>query len=350
MTEQITRRNFLARSAQYGAAGAAVLGAPRLLERPLAAARPTTARLGKASLQLSWIENVEFDGSYIAYTKGYYEDAGLDVTLISGGPNVAEMAVLSSGKALIALADSVVDATAFDQGEDIRVIGAGYQKSPYAIMSMAKAPILNPKGMIGKRIGVPAGDLNGWQAFLKINGIPYDKVKSVPVQFDPSVLPAGEVEGFISYYQEEPSELAAKGYKVHVFLWEDYGFHVLTETYACRASSLTDPTERAQLVAMMTGEIRGYQDAVKDPAYGAKLTVDVFGKSLGLALAEQTNEAKRAIPLIVTPDTKAHGLFWMTPQKVAQTIETLKVAGVKCQTSMFTNEILRDIYKGHSSI
>jgi len=328
-----------------------MLGAPKLADvRPASVATGKTKSLGKASLQLSWIENVEFDGSYIAATKGYYKDAGLDVTLLSGGPNVAELAVVSSGKALIGLADSVVNATANNQAADLKVIAAGYQKSPYAMMSMAKAPLKTPKDMIGKRIGVPAGDLNGWDAFLKINGIPTDKVHSVPVQFDPSVLPAGEVDGFISYFQEEPSELAAKGYKVYVFLWEDYGFHILTETYAVKASALRNAAQRAQIVAMMTGEIRGYQDAVKNPAYGAKLTVDVYGKSLGLALAEQTNEAKRAIPLIVTADTKKHGLFWMTPQKVQQTIETLKIAGVHASASMFTNEILQEIYKGRSSI
>lgn len=351
MSETFSRRTFLTRSAQYGAAGAAMLGAPRLVGvHPASVATGRTKSLGKANLQLSWIENVEFDGSYIAVTKGYYKDAGLDVTLLSGGPNVAELAVVSSGKALVGLADSVVNATANNQGADLKVIGAGYQKSPYAMMSMAKNPIKTPKDMIGKRIGVPAGDLNGWDAFLKINGIPVGRVHSVPVQFDPSVLPAGEVDGFISYFQEEPSELAAKGYKVYVFLWEDYGFHILTETYAVKASALADAAQRAQIVALMTGEIRGYQDAVKDPAYGAKLTVDVFGKSLGLALAEQTNEAKRAIPLIVTPDTTAHGLFWMTPQKIHQTIQTLKVAGVHASASMFTNEILQEIYKGRSSI
>lgn len=351
MSQTFSRRTFLARSAQYGVAGAALLSAPKLLDvRPATAAARQKAMLGKANLQLSWIENVEFDGSYIAATKGYYTDAGLNVTLLSGGPNVAELAVVASGKALVGLADSVVNATANNQGADLKVIAAGYQKSPYAMMSMAKNPIKTPKDMIGKRIGVPAGDLNGWEAFLKINGIPLGKVHSVPVQFDPSVLPAGEVDGFISYFQEEPSELAAKGYKVFVFLWEDYGFHILTETYAVKASALANATQRAQIVALMTGEVRGYQDAVKDPAYGAKLTVDVFGKSLGLALAEQTNEAKRAIPLMVTPDTQKHGLFWMTDQKVAETIKTLKVAGVKTEASMFTNEILEEIYKGKSRI
>ena len=353
MSEILSRRTFLTRGAQYGVAGAAVLGAPRRLNVPgsrLGANGSGAAKLGKAALQLSWIENVEFDGSYIADTKGYYTAAGLNVTLLSGGPNVADLAVLESGKALVALADSVVDATANNQGANLKVIGAGYQKSPYAMMSMAKSPIKTPHDMIGKRIGVPAGDLNGWDAFLKINNIPTSKVHSVPVQFDPSVLPAGEVDGFISYYQEEPSELAAKGYKVHVFLWENFGFHILTETYAVTAASLKDRTKRAQIVALMTGEIRGYQDAAKNPAYGAKLTVTKYGKNLGLSLAEQTTEAVRAIPLIVTSDTKAHGLFYMTPQKVNQTVQTLKVAGVKCKASMFTNEILDEIYKGKSHI
>ena len=128
MSEILSRRTFLTRGAQYGVAGAAVLGAPRRLNVPgsrLGANGSGAAKLGKAALQLSWIENVEFDGSYIADTKGYYTAAGLNVTLLSGGPNVADLAVLESGKALVALADSVVDATANNQGANLKVIGAG---------------------------------------------------------------------------------------------------------------------------------------------------------------------------------------------------------------------------------
>lgn len=357
MSLPVTRRGFI----RCGVGAALLGGAPTLLGACGSSSKPspkahagagssTRRNLGSAALQLSWIMNVEFDGSYIAATKGYYRDAGLDVRLLSGGPNVAELAVVASGKALVGLGDSVITATANNQGGDLKIIGAGYQKAPYAMMSMADKPIKTPQDMIGKRIGVPAGDLNGWDAFLKINHIPTDKVTNVPVQFDPSVLPAGEVDGFISFYQEEPSELAAKGDKTYVFLWEDYGFHILMETYTVTAAALNDPTQRAKIVALMTGEIRGWQDAVKEPAYGAKLTVNTFGKNLGLSLAEQTTEAKRALPLIVTPVTKAHGLFYMTSEAVDQTIRTLRVAGVNASADMFTNEILDEIYHGKTSI
>src|SRR5260370_14870561 len=60
---------------------------------------------GAASLRLLWLENVEFAGSYIADTNGYYKAAGFSsFTLISGGPTATPVETdLVAGKALFGI-------------------------------------------------------------------------------------------------------------------------------------------------------------------------------------------------------------------------------------------------------
>jgi len=54
--------------------------------------------IGAGNLRLPWVENVEFAGSYIADTNGYYKDAGFSsVTLMAGGPNVSQDSVVTAG-------------------------------------------------------------------------------------------------------------------------------------------------------------------------------------------------------------------------------------------------------------
>ena len=53
---------------------------------------------------------------------------------------------------------------------------------------------------------------------------------------------------------------------------------------------------------------------------------------------------------IVSPDTQKHGIFWMTPELVQETITTLAAGGVKATPEMFTNELLEEIYGGKNSI
>lgn len=360
------RRLFLSRAFQ-GGAGAVALGLTggSLLAacgstKSAATSSPTTVgsasgspapnSLGSASLQLDWIEDIEFAGSYIAKTNNYYSQAGLDVSLLAGGPTTSVEPIVVAGKALVGLSGPDITSQAIDNGAKLTIIGAQMQKAPQAIMSLAKSPIENPQGMIGKKIGVQAGNLISFKAFLKINNIPESKVDIVPVQFDPSPLAAGTVDAWYSFITNEPFLLAAKGVATHTWLMYDYGYKLYSGTYCVLSSSLQDATKRSQIKALMTGEILGWQKAFADPSLAANLTVNVYGKSNGLDVPTQTKELAAYEPLFLTSTTKAHGLFWLDPADVSQNVSTLSVMGIKSSTSYFDNSILQEILQGRSSL
>ena len=121
------------------------------------------ADLGTLNYQLSWIKNVEFAGAYIADTKGYYKAAGFSaVNLIAGGPvgQPAEV-VVAAGKALVGISSPDITAAAITKGAQLVIIGAQYQKNPFAIMSPGPAPIKTPEDMFGKKIGRPGDQRAG---------------------------------------------------------------------------------------------------------------------------------------------------------------------------------------------
>ena len=45
-----------------------------------------SASLTKVSIQLQWVPQAQFAGYFAALDLGYYKAAGLDVTLLNGGP------------------------------------------------------------------------------------------------------------------------------------------------------------------------------------------------------------------------------------------------------------------------
>ena len=53
----------------------------------------------KVTLQLKWVTQAQFAGYYVAQDKGFYKDAGLDVTLKAGGPDLAPEQVIAGGGA-----------------------------------------------------------------------------------------------------------------------------------------------------------------------------------------------------------------------------------------------------------
>ena len=69
----------------------------------LGAALPAAAQ-DKVTLQLKWVTQAQFAGYYVAQAKGFYKDAGLEVTIMPGGPDINPQQVLAGGGA-----DVVVD-------------------------------------------------------------------------------------------------------------------------------------------------------------------------------------------------------------------------------------------------
>ena len=67
--------------------GAASAGAPSTA--PSAAGSPagSAAALDEVRLQLQWAPQAQFAGYFAAQEQGYYEAAGLKVTLLDGGPD-----------------------------------------------------------------------------------------------------------------------------------------------------------------------------------------------------------------------------------------------------------------------
>ncbi|MFT5743707.1 MAG: NitT/TauT family transport system substrate-binding protein, partial [Paracoccaceae bacterium] len=58
---------------------------------------------GSVTLQLQWVTQSQFAGYYVAQDMGFYEEEGLDVTILSGGPDIAPPQVLAGGGADVML-------------------------------------------------------------------------------------------------------------------------------------------------------------------------------------------------------------------------------------------------------
>ncbi|WP_084010992.1 ABC transporter substrate-binding protein [Pseudofrankia sp. DC12] len=354
VTTGFDRRSFLRRGAGMAAGAAALgIGGSELLAAcgssgsggsSAASSGPTS--FGALTYRLSWIKNVEFAGAYIADQKGYYKSAGFtSVNLIAGGPSATPQdADVATGKAFVGVSAPDITGAAILQGAPIKIIGAQYQKNPFAIMSLASKPIKTPQDMIGKKIGVQATNESVWSAFLAANGIDPSKIDKVPVQFDPTPLTTGQVDGWFSFVTNEPNLLKVKGIDTTTFLLADFKYPLVSETYMVTTDTLKK--DKDKIKAFLTAEIKGWHDQIAAPGTGASLAATVYGKDQGLDTAEQTLEAKAQNELLVTADTKANGLFTITPALIAENIATLKLAKVDITADqLFDTSIIDELYK-----
>jgi ABC-type nitrate/sulfonate/bicarbonate transport system substrate-binding protein len=343
----ITRKEFLARGAG-GLAAAGFLGT--LGEPAFAATRRVTAGT-QATFQLGWIANVENMGEYVGDKKGYYDAEGVDVNIVPGGPGVSVEPLVASGKALVGLSSADYTARARLSGAKLKVVGTTLQKNPSAVMSLAKNPIHTPHDLVGKKLGLQQTSYATYDALFKANGIDPKSITYVPVQYDPAPLVSGQVDAFASFQTNQPIQLAQQGIKTVTFLLADYGYNTFADAFVVSEKTLADPDARETAKKIIRATIRGWQDALKNPAAAAAVVVSGPGKNLGLKLKDQVLTAKAEVPLVRTPTTLEHGLMWMDPAGIALNMASMKHIGITIKpTDLFTNEILQEIYHGRNHV
>ncbi|WP_234753547.1 ABC transporter substrate-binding protein [Arthrobacter ramosus] len=337
-----------------GAGALAVAGGSLLAACGAATTSSSTVSSGAASgtvgLQLVFIKNVQFAGSYFADQNGYWKNLGLNVNLMAGGPNLTVEPVVQSGKALVGITHTAQAVKAIINGADLQIIGTGFQKNPFVLISRAAAPIKTPQDLAGKKIGVQALDLPVFTAFLTANKIDKSTFTIVPLQSDPTPLVTGELDGIMGFYSNEPNFLRIKGVEPYNLLFDSFNYPLMEEAYIVKKSNLQDPAKRAQIVALMQGESKGWLDAVASVDKAADLAVNNYGKDLKLDTSQQVLAMKSEVDLVVTADTKAHGLFWMTDTLINGTVNSLKLGGVEATKDMFTLDVLNDVYKGKATV
>jgi ABC-type nitrate/sulfonate/bicarbonate transport system substrate-binding protein len=302
--------------------------------------------LGDITVQLSWIKNAEFAGEFFADSKGYYKDAGFSKVTLTPGPTSTENLV-ASGKADFGLSNSVSTAQAISNEQaPLKVIGTTYQKNPFTILSIAdKGNIKTPQDMVGKKIGVQAPNATLFDALLKANGIDKKDVKIVPVQFDPSVLTDGQVDGFLAYVTNESIIVQDQGLKVTNLPFADNGLPFVAESIIATDETIAKKPDVVK--AFLEAEIKGWKDACADPKAGAKLAVDTYGKTLKLEMDKEVKQAElQCSDLIATDETKANGTFTISDKMKEENIATLKNAGVTISADdLFDTSILDKLLK-----
>ncbi|MCU1480709.1 MAG: transporter substrate-binding protein [Subtercola sp.] len=355
ITKQFDRRGFLRIGGLSALAvgGAAVLAAcstgSSTSTSTTAAAAGTTAApgsLGTIALQLSWIKNIEFAGEYFATEKGYYTDAGFEaVTLLAGGGQTGAEEALLSGQALVGLSSPSITGPSVEQGAALKIIASTYQKNPFCLLSLAeKTPIKTVADLKGKKIGVQSGgNQTIFEGFLAANGLTDADVTLVTTQYDISPLETGAYDAHMSYTTNEPILAAKDGFTPVVLAFADNGLPFVAETFTVTQDTIDN--KRDLLKAFLVAEIKGWTDAVKDPAQSATYAVTKYGADQDLDQTEQTSEATAQNALIVTADVNSNGLFTMSDDLIAENIKSLTSMGTTVTADqLFDMSLIKEVY------
>lgn len=311
------------------------------------------ASFGDISVQYSWIKNEEFAGEFYAYENGYYDEAGFAEVSGIAGPDTG-VAKLLSGTVQVALSDAAsVGAAVAEQDAPLKIIGATFQKNPFTILSLAEGgDIATPEDLIGKKIGVQDSNASVFAALLAANDIDPSEVEIVPVDFDPTPLINGEVDGFMAYLTNEAITVEMAGYPVTNLAYAENGLPYVAETFTVTDQYLAE--NRELLKAFLIAEIKGWTDTFTAPVDDTvSLVTDYYNESAAagdLTFGELDPKkvaagiAAQAL-LISTDETEANGLFTISDDLKKQTLASLATSGWDLEADdLFDTSIIDEIY------
>lgn len=105
----------------------------------------------------NWFAEPQHGGFFAAVVDGIYEDYGLDVEIIQGGPQVAGRALLVAGRVELAMTDAAALLYARDQDIPLVSIFGTFQTLPQGLMFHAEEPLKDFSDLAGRRVAVSPG-------------------------------------------------------------------------------------------------------------------------------------------------------------------------------------------------
>ncbi|MDH3681965.1 MAG: ABC transporter substrate-binding protein [Acidimicrobiia bacterium] len=109
--------------------------------------------LTPVNLQLQWFTQAQFAGYYAAVDQGFYEDAGLDVTILEGGVDIVPASVLDSGAADFAVSWVPRGLVPREEGVNITNIAQIFQRSATLQVAFADSGISSVDDLAGRNVG-----------------------------------------------------------------------------------------------------------------------------------------------------------------------------------------------------
>ncbi|AJE45756.1 NMT1/THI5-like domain-containing protein [Celeribacter indicus] len=289
-------------------------------------------------MQAAWINDAEFAGYFLGIDEGYYAEEGLDLTYLSGGPDVIPESTIIAGRADLALTtpDTTIKAIA-DQGAPLKIIGAQYQKNPIGIVSLVSNPINEPQELIGKTLAVPPVNVISVNAMLALNGIDPSEVNIVPYAYDPTPLIQGEIDASLDFTTNVPYTISQHGVEATSFLLYDFGFTIYNDTVVVTEETLA--SKRAELVSWLRASRKGWVENFKDPNLWPPKWADSWFAGTGRTIENEIFFNNAQQPLMESPA----GFMAMTEEGIEANLRALAEVGINGSRDMFDTTLIEEI-------
>ena len=224
----------------------------------------TTAALAqeKFTFVTNWYAQAEHGGFYQAVATGLYKNAGLDVTIRMGGPQVNVFQIMAAGQAECVMGSSDLQALQVREGGvPVVTVAAMFQKDPQVLI--AHDGVKGFEDMKDKTILIASGAHRGYWPWLKAKyGFTDAQTRPYTFNVQPFIADKNTVQQ--GYLTSEPFAIQRAGVKANAFMFSDHGYPAYANTITCMESVAKDRSKA--LAGFVRATAEGYKSFFANPA------------------------------------------------------------------------------------
>ena len=320
-----------------GASSAPASVAPASVAPATDAPASEVPAMAAVRLQLQWVPQAQFAGYFAAVEQGFYEAAGIDLTIVPGGPDVVPQQAGSAANGpefTTSWVPKVLEARIGNPASDLVNIAQVFQRSGTLSVSWKESNITSPADFKGKKVGVwdYGNEYEVIAAATKAGLVAGTDFEKVIQPFDMTLLLSKQIDvAEAMIYNEYAQVLEATNPEtgdlyqptdLNVINYNDEGTAMLQDAIFARASWLAEAGNEAVATAFLKASFQGWIYCRDNPADCIQYTVNQ-GSTLGAGhQAWMMNEVN---PLVWP---SPNGIGVMDPALWQQTVDVSIGAGI----------------------
>ncbi|MBI3075468.1 MAG: ABC transporter substrate-binding protein, partial [Deltaproteobacteria bacterium] len=295
------------------------------------------------SLRLDWTIYGAHSPWYLGLDRGHFAEQGLALTVKEGSGSATGVKLIASGDTTFAYLDYTSTALGVARGMPIKAIFGIQRKGPLAIVSLKEWGIERPQDLVGKKIGTSTGGSGGqlFEAFLRRNGVPPDKVKLVGYRGGErrTAMLEKQVHGFSGFFTLEVPIMAARNVSINVLRFTEWGMNIMGPGVVANADTIAKQPDLVRRFLAATS--RAWKEARVRPEEAAAALSRRYPKESAPLLLQQL---KLALDLMDSPQTVGKPIGWMAREDWDEMQRTfLEIKEIKQAQALeryYTNEFV----------
>ncbi len=291
----------------------------------LGAVSPAVAggHLTEVTFGTNWVAQAEHGGFYQSVVDGTYEECGLDVTIVPGGPQVNNQALLLAGRVDFYMGGHLDAIFGIAEGLPLVNVASSFQKDPQVI--------LTHPGRVSDFAG-----LTDLTMIVQDSAAYYDWMKSAygftddqrqTYTFNSAPFIVNEDAGQQGYLSSEPFAVEREtGWAPDVYLIADAGYTAYSTTIQTLASTISDNPEVVQ--CFVDGSAIGWYNYLYNDNSAADELIKTDNPDMTQEAIDYAIEVMLAQGIVDSGDALELGIGAMTDERHADFYSKMVDAGV----------------------